>query len=78
MQVNIKDNLVCFLRTNKSFDLTHNLDIWHCRLGHPSNRVSYCLAKGYYDVQYDRANVCTPFHLATQQKLPLPLSKTSS
>jgi len=28
-----------------SFDTVHNLDVWHCRMGHPSNRILDCLAK---------------------------------
>jgi len=72
------DRLICSMYSNNVFKSNNKLDIWHCRMGHPSNRVLEKLAKKYSDVHFDNMNVCTPCHLAKQLKLPFPLSKTFS
>jgi len=72
-------SLVYSLHNNESFESAHNLDIWHCRMIHSSNRVVLeCLAKKHSDIKYDKMNICAPCQLAKQHKLPFPLSKTSS
>jgi len=30
-----KENLICFLREQRSFEAAKGLNIWHCRMGHP-------------------------------------------
>jgi len=43
-----------------SFDIVHNMDVWHCRMGHPSNIILDCLAKQYSDIHYNDKNICVP------------------
>jgi len=69
------DGLIC---SNNVFKSDNKLDIWHYRMGHPSNTVLEKLAKKYSDMHFDNMNVCTPCHLAKQHKLLFPLSKTLS
>ena len=73
-----KESQIYFLREQESFEVVKGLNIWHCRMGHPSKRVLEKLAKQYTDIHSTDIDVCTPCHLAKQHKLPFPLNKTSS
>ena len=77
LYVDEENNYVYTLHVD-SFDTVNNLDVWHCRMGHPSNRILDCLAKQYSYIHYNDKNICAPCHLAKQHKLPFLLSKTNS
>jgi len=43
---------------------TCNIDIWHHRLGHPSNNVLDHICKDNVNIQYNKTNVCDSCHYA--------------
>jgi len=70
------DNLVFSIHRNVCFEHVKDVNIWHCRLGHPSDKILECISKNYNGIHFDRNIFCTPCHLAKQHRLPFPLSKT--
>ena len=52
------------------FKTAENLDVWHYRIGHPSNKVLELLTKNHNDIHFNHENVCSHCPLAKQHKLP--------
>ena len=76
IQCAAKENFVLSMQTENLFEHINNIDVWHCRLGHPSSKVLECLSKKYDDIHFDKNNVCISCHLAKQHRLPFPLSNS--
>jgi len=53
-----------------------DIDIWHFRLGHSSNKILDHICKNNTDIQYDRMNICDFCYYAKQHKLSFPNSKS--
>ena len=51
-------------------------DIWHLRLGHPSNKVLDQVCTNFPYVKINKNSVCDTCHLAKQSKLPFSSSVT--
>jgi len=65
-----KDSLVYSVLNEVVSKTAEKLDIRHCRMGHPSNKVLEHLTKTHNDIHFNHENVCSPCHLAKQHKLP--------
>jgi len=76
MYADRKDSLVNSVHNEAIFKTAEKLDIWHCRMGHASNKVLEHLAKTHSDIHFNHDNICSPCHLAKQHKLPFQLSKS--
>jgi len=55
-----------------------DLDMWHFRLGHPSNRILNILCKKFPYIRADSKHICDVCHFAKQRKLPYQLSNSST
>jgi len=53
-------------------------DMWHFRLGHPSNRILDILCKKFPYIRADSKHICDVFHFTKQHKLPYQLSNSST
>ncbi|CAN1146609.1 Retrovirus-related Pol polyprotein from transposon TNT 1-94 [Linum perenne] len=52
----------------------HSLDLWHCRLGHPSQSRIQLIHNSHPQVSASHVSHCQPCHLAKQRCLPFPIS----
>ena len=78
MHADKKDNLVYSMLNEVVFKTAENLDVWRCRMGHPSNNVLEHLTRIHNDIHFHHENVFSPCHLAKRHKLPFQLSKIFS
>jgi len=49
-----------------------NFDIWHFRLGHPSNKSLDRICKYNSDIQYNSTNICDSCYFFKQHRLSFP------
>jgi len=52
-----------------------DFDLWHCRLGHPSEKICKTFSYVHSDLKIDVYDI---YHFAKQHKLPFPQSNTKS
>jgi len=67
---------LCNVNSMTSFR-TRNIDIWHYRLGHPSNRILENICKNSTDMNYDQNNICEYCHYGKQHRLKFQISETA-
>ena len=74
--------ITCCLNTKVDCVYTNSLnyvsDIWHLRLGHPSNKVLDQVCTNFPYVKINKNSVCDTCHLAKQSKLPFSSSVTAT
>jgi len=71
----VADEDMCNVNNMTSFR-TCNIDIWHFRLGHPSNKILDNICKNYIGIKYDLNNICEYCHYGKQHRLSFQTSET--
>jgi len=71
----VADEDMCNVNNMTSFR-TCNIDIWHFRLGHPSNKILDNICKNYTGIKYDLNNICEYCHYGKQHRLRFQTSET--
>nr|KYP73017.1 hypothetical protein KK1_005624 [Cajanus cajan] len=76
--LNSSSNSCNILHKSSNVTTTDDSMLWHCRLGHPSNKVLQQLRSQYNKISFDCSNPCDTCHYAKQKKLPYSVSFTKS
>ncbi|XP_004499523.1 uncharacterized protein [Cicer arietinum] len=78
LQQPINDVKYCVLYSLNSRSSHVTFDLWHLRLGHPSNNVLTHICKHFPYVSFNSYKICDSCYLAKQSRLPFNASNTIS
>ncbi|XP_052726728.1 aldehyde dehydrogenase family 3 member F1-like isoform X1 [Vigna angularis] len=79
----LSNNVTTTSELNISHSAFHNssndsCNLWHMKLGHPSNKVLQILASQYTDISFQSFDACDACAFAKQKRLHFSVSKTKS